>query len=362
MSSTVLGRRGSPLQTRALAATAVAVALGGLFAVRPMWGVIGIAGAVFVTVVMITVPVAMAIWIAAVFVVPGRATSVMELLIGVAWLGSLAARPGLIRQALPGQRVLVGALALLLAWLCLSGLWARDTEMTWHELRWWLVAGGVLLVAATTIAGPGQVRLILLALVIGALASVLIGFVHAHPSPSKRFTGLAGDPNYLAAQLVPAIVFAVALLGDSRRLVTRAVLSAALVALAVALAATESRSGLIAVAVVVVGAAMRLKRQRRRALVAIVLIAAVAGTWFALSPSALHRVTSFNDGGSGRSTLWLVAWRLARMTHPKGSDSGTFGRSPSTTSASQVGCGTSSRSTSRTSSITPICSCSPKRG
>ena len=196
--------------------------------------------------------------------------------------------------------------------------------MTWHELRWWLVAGGVLLVAATTIAGPGQVRLILLALVIGALASVLIGFVHAHPSPSKRFTGLAGDPNYLAAQLVPAIVFAVALLGDSRRLVTRAVLSAALVALAVALAATESRSGLIAVAVVVVGAAMRLRRQRRRALVAIVLIAAVAGTWFALSPSALHRVTSFNDGGSGRSTLWLVAWRLAKDYAPEGVGLGNF--------------------------------------
>ena len=208
MSSTVLGRREWPLQARAPVATAIAVALGGLFAVQPAWGVIGITAAVFVTVVMITVPVAMAIWIAAVFVVPGRATSVMELLIGVAWLGSLAARPGLLRQALPGQRVLVGALALLLAWLCLSGLWARDTEMTWHELRWWLVAGGVLVVAATTIARPGQVRLILLALVIGALASVVIGFVHPQSSPSRRFMVLRGDPNYLAAELVPAIVFA----------------------------------------------------------------------------------------------------------------------------------------------------------
>ena len=206
--------------------------------------------------------------------------------------------------------------------------------MTWQELRWWLVAGGALIVVATTVGRPGQVRLIMLGLVTGALLSVAIGFLHPPASGtatnvpvgggSNRFVGLEGNPNDLAAQLVPAIVFAGALLTQSRRLIVRAALVATIVVLTVAFAATQSRAGLFAAGAVVIAAALMVKRQRRRALPTIALVAAVAGAWFALSPSALSRVTSLGDGGTGRTTLWLVAWRMAKNYAPEGAGLNNF--------------------------------------
>ena len=37
---------------------------------------------------------------------------------------------------------------------------------------------------------------------------------------------------------------------------------------------------------------------------------AAAAAFFLASPSALHRVTSFNAGGNGPAELWTVGWRM----------------------------------------------------
>jgi O-antigen ligase len=318
-----------PFSMRVLGGAVVAAAGAGvLLAARPAFGAAVFGGVIFLTLAMMSVPVAIAIWTAALFVVFGLPTTGMQLVIAAAWLGSLVARPALIRQVLPGQRWLVGALSLMMAWLCLSSLWAHDAEMTWQELRWWLVAAGALIVVATTIDSPEQVKLVMLGLVVGAVLSTIIGLLHSPASPPSttavglgpsRFAGLEGNPNDLAAQLIPAVVFATVLLVDARRWIIRLALACSIIALAVAFAATESRAGLLAAIAVVIAAVLLLGHApRRRVLVIVALITASAVTWFALSPSALRRVTSFNDGGAGRSTLWLVAWRMTKDNAPEG--------------------------------------------
>jgi O-antigen ligase len=49
------------------------------------------------------------------------------------------------------------------------------------------------------------------------------------------------------------------------------------------------------------------------ATVAVLVFASAA--WFAISPSALHRVSDFNGGGTGRTELWTVGWRIYQE-HP----------------------------------------------
>jgi O-antigen ligase len=324
MTAAVRGRAALPA-----CGAAAAFTFGVLAAIKPELAERGFGLLVFLGLLALSVPAAIAIWVAALFVALGIVTSGLELLIVAVWAGSIVARPARLRQVLPGQRVLIGALALLMAWLSLSTLWARNPELTWQELRMWLVASGMMIVVATSIGRPEHVKLVMLGFVAGALASVVLGWlqgttalVATADNPvahlAIRFSGLEGNPNDLAADLIPAIVFAAVLLIDARRLVVRLAFGAAIAVLTIGFAATGSRGGLVAAAVVVVVAALSIRRQRRLVLGAITSVAVIAGIWLAVSPTALHHVTSFSDGGDGRQTLWLVAWRIAKDYAPEG--------------------------------------------
>ena len=124
--------------------------------------------------------------------------------------------------------------------------------------------------------------------------------------PRQRFAGGQGDPNYLAAGLVAAIALAGGLLPSIRDPIARLGPRRGDRAIAVALAATESRGGLI----------WRAWRSSPRssspagsgsgALSSACSLIAAAAAFFLASPSALDRVTSFNAGGNGRTELWKV--------------------------------------------------------
>ena len=311
-------------------AACCAVVIGALIAVRPAYGVAALAALCFIPLVAGSVPLGIAVWLPAMFVVLGLATTALQFLIVAAWLGCLIARPATVRELLPGQRTLLAALGLLLAWLSLSVLWAREVSPAWHELVLWLVAGGVLVVVATVTGRTGCVRLVMAAFVAGALLSVIVGLLGFGPaetvvpgsllsqSVAHRFSGAEGNPNELATQLIVAIVFAGVLAADARRRELRLGLAAVALGLTVALAATESRGGLVAFAVALVIAPLLFWRQRMPAVAAIGLVAIAAAGFFAASPGARDRVTEVNDGGAGRSTLWAVAWRMAKDNAPEG--------------------------------------------
>jgi O-antigen ligase len=164
----------------------------------------------------------------------------------------------------------------------------------------------------------------MLAFCLGAALSVVLGWLGSGPQVNalpidpgtvtpKRFGGAEGDPNYLGAQLVPAIVLAAALAAERGRSIARWGLVACVVLLTIGLAYTESRGGLIAAATVGVAAGVLYRRRWRQSLLlALGIVVTVAGTWLAVSPQAPSHVFELNDGGAGRSTLWLVAWRVGK--------------------------------------------------
>ncbi|MGH3048828.1 MAG: O-antigen ligase family protein, partial [Gaiellaceae bacterium] len=190
------------------------------------------------------------------------------------------------------------------------------------------LAQGVLLsfVIVTCIADRRALRIALFAFVLGAAIAAVLGLAGvagavastATASADVRVGGGLGDPNYLAAVLVPAIFCALGLHETVRSRALRVALLVTLAVLAVALLRTESRGGFIALlasagAAVVLGGSLR-----RRILTSVGIVAVAGAVYFTLfaSSASLHRLTGLgSSGGSGRTELWGVALK-ASGAHP----------------------------------------------
>jgi O-antigen ligase len=290
-------------------------------------GLAFVAACAFLPLVLLSLPLALAAWIPVAWNeyshVPGKAPLAGALLLLVAWIGTRRAR-GAVVASDRSVRIARVAFVLLLVWLTLSIGWASDRADAWAEVAGWYLAAGAFLLVTTIATTPARVRLVALAFVVGALASILIGLTGSGLSTTAsaidlatraRFSGGAGDPNYLAAGLIAAIALAAGLLPSARDPLAKLALVAAVLALAGGMAATESRGGLIA-ALVAAAAALVLARERRAETAAFGIFAIAAVTIFLLlSPASWQRITTFDAGGTGRTELWRVALRMA-SDHP----------------------------------------------
>ncbi|MDX6720872.1 MAG: hypothetical protein QOJ63_3126 [Solirubrobacteraceae bacterium] len=286
-------------------------------------GLAFVAACAFVPLVLLSLPLAVAAWIPVAWNeyshVLGKAPLAGALLLLVAWIGTRRAR-GAVVAADRSVRVARIAFVLLLVWITLSMGWVSDRADAWDDVLGWYFAGAAFLLVTTVATTPARVRLVALAFVAGGLASIVIGLTGSGLSTTAnaidlatraRFSGGAGDPNYLAAGLIAAIALAAGLLPSARDPLAKLGLVATVIALAGGLAATESRGGLIA-ALVAAGAALLLARERRAETAAFGVFAIAAVTVFLLlSPSSWQRITTFDAGGTGRTELWRVAVRMA---------------------------------------------------
>jgi O-antigen ligase len=240
------------------------------------------------------------------------------LFLAVAWLGLLVGRRTKAREALGQNRAIIALAAAFIVWTMLTLAWAPVPGAAERAVKELLYAGLGLLLLLGTILDRRHLRWVLTAFVAGAALSVLWGAakgglsVSAHGGEAAdlqgRFQGGAGDPNYLAAMLVPAILLAggLAVQASAAR---RIMLALATAIIAVGLAATQSRGGLLAAAVCSVVALVIWRRRRARILALIGLAAGATVTFFLANPAAYERITKPNQG-SGRIDIWQVAWRV----------------------------------------------------
>jgi O-antigen ligase len=291
-------------------------------------GLAFVAACAFVPLVFLSLPLALAAWIPVAWNefshVAGRAPLAGALLLLVAWIGTRPVRGAVVASESSVRAVRI-ALVLLLVWVTLSISWASERSDAWSEAVQWYLAGAVFLLVSTVATTPARVRLIALAFVAGALASIVVGLTGSGLSTTagaldlatrQRFSGGAGDPNYLAAGLVAAIALVAGLIAAVRDPLAKLGLVATALALAAALAATESRGGFVA-ALCAIAAAIALARERRAetAAVGLFAIATVTIALVALSPAGWERATTLDATGTGRTELWRVATRMA-ADHP----------------------------------------------
>jgi O-antigen ligase len=239
------------------------------------------------------------------------------IILACSWLLALLSdrrRPLLFRD-----RPVIGAfLAAYLSWAVVSVLWSTHTGATVYEFK--RLAQAVLLcVVLFSVARSARDLLVLLW---GYLAASVATSVYALASgvaiAGGRLTGGVNDPNYLASELVLAIIAGGYLLGTTRRFTYRVVLVCAVGIDLTAFLLTQSRGGVIGIAVGVAAAIVVAGRTRAVVLALATLAAALAVGYFALiAPAQVRtRITDFSSSASsGRSDSWQIAWLIAQA-HP----------------------------------------------
>jgi hypothetical protein len=307
------------------AAGALAVACGMAFAVDVRAGAAIALAAVGVPLALVDLPLVVAAW-AALTVFSrhpsfGQAATAAGLLMLGGWLAHKRADPASIGAALRPHRRLLAVGALLLGWLTLSLVWTDDRGLAMSKLADWYINGAALVVLLTSVRTPRAVRLVVGAVVLAVVAAVGLALAGIDMAPAQasedaavyqgRLQGVVGDPNFMAAFIVPALVLAAAL-QSSVGVHARALLVAAMIVLVVGLVATQSRGGLFAALVALVAAFVVMRGRRGAVLGAGAVALVVIGVWLSANPAVLERLQSAEqDRGSGRQDLWLVAWRMS---------------------------------------------------
>ena len=260
--------------------------------------------------------------------VSGSGVTVVKLAGGVlalAWLAAILRRhdrPPLLFRDHPAFTYVT---LLFLGWTLASVLWAPDADIATSDAFRVLQVVVLMFIVFSAIERRGHLLWVVWAFVGGAAVSAIVGLAGA-TSPERfnpgretqRLTGGIGDPNQLAAILVPALVFALFALAISRRPLARVLLLGSAAVSALALFRTESRGGIVALGVTFL-AALVLSGPVRPYVVPVILAVTGAGVFYytlVAPPESLARIAAFRaGGGSGREDLWTVAVEVAR-DHP----------------------------------------------
>lgn len=318
------------LVTIIVATLVVAIAFGLLLAVSLKYAVALLAAAIVVPLMFQSVPALVGVWIGLVYLggfgglesLPNR-----FMLLTLAAAALVAGRRSLRRETLMGGgRLVLALIAAFVFWQLLSLVWAPDVAFAKTLPKEYAYIVAAVCIVLATMRSRRDVRWLALAFVCGAVASVLVGVAQGGLTAAgagsgvdpedSRFAAGSGDPNYLAAMLVPAVMLAGGLSVQAATRMRLFLLGSVLI-MAVGLAATQSRGGLIA-AVIAFAAAFVLMRDQRR-LVMGAAAAAASGllTFFLVYPRAWERIVGVKDSGSGsgRTDIWGVAWDVITQ-HP----------------------------------------------
>jgi O-antigen ligase len=311
-----------------LGALAAAVVFAAALTYSTKLGVLLLLGMCFIPLALWRLPLAVCVWTVLAFLSStssaGEYTNRILLFIGVCWIGLLLGRRTSTRGAIAKNYWFVALAAIFIVWMLLSLAWAPAPGAVGTHLKLLLYGGFSVLPLLGAIVERHHVRWLALAFVAGASASVLYGAAKGGltlnagaasevADSAGRFQGGVGDPNYLAAVLVPAIMLAGGL-AVWQMPGQRMLLALATVIIALGLAATQSRGGLLAALVCAI-IAFVIWRERRALIAAIIALASTAtAAYFLLRPSAWARILESNQG-SGRVDIWTIAWRIVH-THP----------------------------------------------
>lgn len=319
-----------------LGAAALAVAIGLLAGIDPRLALAAALGLAFVLLVIVDLPTGLCLFVILSFLdvaqFGGVALSFSKLaglLLAVSWLGVVATRTRTTRDFFASHPAVSLLAVLFVGWSLLSVAWAEEPGRALDTTVRYALNLCLLPIVFTTVSRREQLGWIAAAFIAGAVGSMLLGvvsgssFTAANDAP--RLAGGIGESNELATVLVASVVFSLALFVSTRT--PPAIRAAAVVAAPIALvgiAATLSRSGLIALTVALaVGIVFG---GRWRAWFAGALVVASIGALVYLStfagPVARERVQSTNS--TGRADIWTIGARMVEAHPVRGVGGGNF--------------------------------------
>jgi O-antigen ligase len=255
------------------------------------------------------------------------APKLLGLVLMISWLGLVTAGEREYRHHIFSHPAFLLVLFALLGWVLCSVAWAEDGGAVLSALARWVPNALLFLIVFAGVRTREQLVWVLGAFVLGALISAIYGLaVPAPPSDLGRLEGAGGDPNETAAALVAAAAIAIAL---SVYWKGKPILRVGMLAIAglcaFASLLTLSRGGLVAFGAALITAVIVGGRRRGQMLLISVVLASLAVGYFAFfaPASAVERVTQV-QGGTGRTDIWKVGWRMVQASPIQGVGAGNF--------------------------------------
>jgi O-antigen ligase len=319
------------------ALVAVALAVGVLSGVNPALGVAAAMGVAFTLVVLSDITIGVCLFAFATFVeiLPQSGSlslfKAIGLLLALSWVAAAATRENT-DSLFSARPFLAWLIIAFLGWATISLTWAESTSAGMTSLTRYVLNLALFPILWTAIRTRQHVVWLIAAIVIGATVAAIAGII-TPPTPSNegfesasRASGTIGDPNEFAAVLVVGLVLAGTFVVDretSPTLRLAAGGSAFLCVMGILL--SLSRGGLIAMACALIASVFIGGRWRTVIAVAAAVMTFGAVFYFAAFASvpARERVTTV-QGGSGRTSLWTVAWRMVEAHPVRGVGAGNF--------------------------------------
>jgi O-antigen ligase len=325
-------RLGMPTLGWHLGLLATAAALGLLAGVEPALAVVMALGLAFVGLLMtnLTIGLSLFAFVSFLEVLPaGSGVSVTKaagLLLALSWVATVAVRDQGKRQFFSAHPIATYALTLLLVWAALSAIWAESAGAAVAAASRLGLNFLLLPIVYTAVRERRHVVWVMVAFVAGAAASAAYGLLAGSPADEEgRLSGAVSDPNDLAAVLVAGVVLSATLAMVLKPPLLRLGAAVAAGFCAVSIFFTLSRGGLVALGLALIASLFVAGRWRARAMT--VTAVAVLGTlayFAAFAPlEARERVTVI-EGGSGRSDIWTVGWRMVEDKPVGGVGAGNF--------------------------------------
>ena len=327
-----------PRWTWQIGVAGLALLLGVAAGLNPAVAVAGAIGIAMVALVVIDVTVGIFIFGLLAFIdigvggfSPGR---LLGILLAVSWLAAIAVRADVREQMLTRHPLFTYAICLFVAWVGAGVVWAESLSAVADYTIRFALNLMILPIAFSAIRETRHAWGLAGVFIAGVLLTTLVNLTTGQGPSSEaieggfsRLEGAGFDPNELAATFVAAAVLAAAIVvarAHSRPVRMLALAGGALCLLGCF--ATGSRTGLVALMAAGLAALFLAGRGRRAPILALtLLVAGSAVAYFALyAPSYIRERITNPGGGTGRTDIWTVGWRMVQDEPVHGVGAGNF--------------------------------------
>lgn len=305
---------------------AIATVFGVLAGVQPLVALAVAGGCLFAYVVFVDLAAGFAILMFLSFleILPSSGTltpaKAAGLLLAIAWLARISLQGRGERDLAADHPHLTWAMIAFIAWGALTLVWAPAMGSGLTSLSQYVLVMLLLPIAYTAVASKRDLKVVLFAIVLGAIVAAGVSIVQP-PNEAvlegTRATGTIGDPNELAAALLVGVALGLGFLlarGYSAALRFGGLIAIPVCALGVFV--SVSRGGLVALTVMFVVATATAGRWRPAMTAALIAVAAVGVLYFTqLAPLPARERILTTNGGTGRTELWTIGLRIAQA-HP----------------------------------------------
>lgn len=311
----------------------LAAALGLLAGQNATLALGAVAALVFVGLVWANYAVAVGMFIVSTFLaVPGTVAKGIGLVLVVAWFAMLTTRSSAdFRDFASEHRGMTVLLLAFLFWITTGLTHAQSTSAVVSSLGRYIPNFAVFFLVYAAAEKRSRAPMLIGLFVLGA--AIAAGDAVINPPSSSFYSGdlsrtggTFGDPNYLAAVLVVGLALGAAFASLRSLLPVLRVGAMITCVLCVGgILLSVSRGGLIALAIALIAGMMIAGQWRGRLAALSALIAVVTIGYFAFyaSPAAVQHLTQ-NNGGSGRTDIWAVGWRMVQAHPLDGVGAGNF--------------------------------------